>query len=391
MRELRLNIMFQNIMNNINFPDDDYDFNDLTLANPIVLQQQQYFTKMQHKGSDILIQMPKCYSKQGFMTSSKRQYCDLMIPCENKTILSWVEKLEERLRGLIFERRKNWFHEDVDLDDIDNIFTSPLRSFNSGKYFLLRTMLQSPRMLQSDQISIFDENENPLNKEDVGNKTEFVSILHFHGIKFSSTSFQVYIEMKQMMVMNVEKTFSKCMINTKVNVVDNIPKDIELSKNVYEDIVATDVELSDTISESNTKSNTKSNTAADDDAIESLGILNINESLPLELEEVYLEPTIDGILQLKNKDDVYIKAYRKAKDKAKRLRISALKTLLKAKNIKDKYLLNNMELSDDDEDDNTTINTSDLESTTDTLETLSDDEDDDYNINDENIEYNESN
>jgi len=374
-------------MNNINFPDDDYDFNDMTLANPIVLQQQQYFTKMQHKGSDILIQMPKCFSKQGFMTSSKRQYCDLMIPCENKTILSWVEKLEERLRGLIFERRKNWFHEDVDLDDIDNIFTSPLRSFNSGKYFLLRTMLQSPRMLQSDQISIFDENENPLNKEDVGSKTEFVSILHFHGIKFSSTSFQIYIEMKQMMVLNVEQTFSKCMIKTKENVEYNIPEDIELSKNIHENIVAThttDVELSDTISESNTAPD-------DDDAIESLAIINVNESLPLELEEVHLEPTIEGILQLKNKDDVYIKAYREAKDKAKRARIIALKALLKAKNIKDKYLLNNMEMSDDDEDDNTTINTSDLESTTDTLETYSDGEDDDYNENGDNGENNESN
>ena len=175
--------------NNIELPNDTFNFNRITLANPVILQQQSYFSKIMTDNNELMIQMPKCTSKQGFVNSSKRYYCDLMFSSENSELLSWFENLEERIQKLIYEQRKSWFHEDVEPDDIENIFKTPLRSFKSGKFFLCRTMLNSPRMLQTSKLSIFDENENPLEMSIVDENTEFVSILHIHGLKFSSRNF----------------------------------------------------------------------------------------------------------------------------------------------------------------------------------------------------------
>ena len=437
---------------NIEFPNDTFDFSKITLANPVILQQQSYFSKIMSNNNELMIQMPKCTSKQGFVNSSKRYYCDLMFPSENTELLSWFERLEEKIQKLIYEQRKNWFHEDVDSDDIENIFTSSLRSFKSGKFFLCRTMLNSPRMLQTTKLNIFDENENPLEMSSVDDKTEFISILHIHGIKFSSRNFQIYVEMKQMMVLNSNPAFTKCLIQTGGNIAreDNkvnneVPsletkehendeesvkeesvkeenetieeplevieteklEDLEI-KDITNDFIIQDNNDNDRKNIIEGKTDTETNEIKEvmiendnikNDNIENKNVekqnqleeaiitldnhdderkneqsLEINEKLPNELQEIELSVDNLETIQLKNKQELYLQEYKSAKEKAKKARITALKALLKAKNIKDKYLIDTMELSDEEyEDDNTTIHTSDLESNADSLESFSDD------------------
>jgi hypothetical protein len=414
--------------NNIELPNDTFNFNRITLANPVILQQQSYFSKIMSDNNELMIQMPKCTSKQGFVNSSKRYYCDLMFSSENRELLSWFENLEERIQKLIYEQRKSWFHEDVEPDDIENIFTSSLRSFKSGKFFLCRTMLNSPRMLQTSKLSIFDENENPLEMNIVDENTEFVSILHIHGIKFSSRNFQIYVEMKQMMVLNNNSTFSKCLIQSgsgiqRENVTNETDKIVKVNEPLEEEMIEpleeeNKVELNidthnidnETIGETEVKEisienieniedlNIDNNLAEVDITLgdnkiveekeESLNEadinehLEINQELPSELQEIDLHVDNLETITLKNKQDLYLQEYKEAKEKAKKARITALKALLKAKNIKDKYLIDTMELSDEEyEDDNTTIHTSDLESNADSLESFSDDD----NENEENL------
>lgn len=414
--------------NNIELPNDTFNFNRITLANPVILQQQSYFSKIISDNNELMIQMPKCTSKQGFVNSSKRYYCDLMFSSENRELLSWFENLEERIQKLIYEQRKSWFHEDVEPDDIENIFTSSLRSFKSGKFFLCRTMLNSPRMLQTSKLSIFDENENPLEMSNVDENTEFVSILHIHGIKFSSRNFQIYVEMKQMMVLNNNSTFSKCLIQSgsgiqRENVTNETDKIVNINEPLEEETIEpleeeNKVELNidthnienETIGEAEVKEisienieniedlNIDNNLAEVDITLgdnkiveekeESLNEadinehLEINQELPSELQEIDLHVDNLETITLKNKQDLYLQEYKEAKEKAKKARITALKALLKAKNIKDKYLIDTMELSDEEyEDDNTTIHTSDLESNADSLESFSDDD----NENEENL------
>ena len=409
---------------NIEFPNDSFDFSKITLANPVILQQQNYFSKINANNNELMIQMPRCTSKQGFVNSSKRYYCDLMFSAENSELLSWFEKLDEKINGLIYDQRKSWFHEDVDPDDIENIFTSSLRSYKSGKFFLCRAMTNSPRMLQTTKLSIFDENENPLEMSNVDNNTEFVSILHIHGIKFSSRNFQIYIEMKQMMVLNNTPTFTKCLIQNggsrehmqqssetpellleneivKENLVVESKEPMQLHEVEIDDTPIKDisndfiVESEETTGDESNDEDEVNNASIDDetneeDKVNNVHIddeihkdLEINNELPNELQEINL--TFDNLetIQLKNKQDIYLSEYKEAKEKAKKARIIALKALLKAKNIKDKYLIDTMELSDDEYDeDNTTIHSSDLESNVDSLESFSDD----GNENDEGLE-----
>ena len=437
---------------NIEFPNDSFDFSKITLANPVILQQQNYFSKINANSNELMIQMPRCTSKQGFVNSSKRYYCDLMFSAENSELLSWFEKLDEKINGLIYDQRKSWFHEDVDPDDIENIFTSSLRSYKSGKFFLCRAMTNSPRMLQTTKLSIFDENENPLEMSNVDNNTEFVSILHIHGIKFSSRNFQIYIEMKQMMVLNNTPTFTKCLIQNggsrehmqqssetpellleneivkenlvvesrehmqqssetpellleneivKENLVVESKEPMQLHEVEIDDTPIKDisndfiVESEETTGDESNDEDEVNNASIDDETNEEDKVnnshiddeihkdLEINNELPNELQEINL--TFDNLetIQLKNKQDIYLSEYKEAKEKAKKARIIALKALLKAKNIKDKYLIDTMELSDDEYDeDNTTIHSSDLESNVDSLESFSDD----GNENDEGLE-----
>jgi len=411
--------------NNIELPNDTFKFNRITLANPVILQQQSYFSKIMSDNNELMIQMPKCTSKQGFVNSSKRYYCDLMFSSENRELLSWFENLEERIQKLIYEQRKSWFHEDVEPDDIENIFTSSLRSFKSGKFFLCRTMLNSPRMLQTSKLSIFDENENPLEMNIVDENTEFVSILHIHGIKFSSRNFQIYVEMKQMMVLNNNSTFSKCLIQSgsgiqRENVTNETDKIVNINEPLEEETIEpleeeNKVELNiDTPNIENEPIGEAEVSIENIENIEDLNIdnnlaevditlgdnkiveekeeslneadinehLEINQELPSELQEIDLHVDNLETITLKNKQDLYLQEYKEAKEKAKKARITALKALLKAKNIKDKYLIDTMELSDEEyEDDNTTIHTSDLESNADSLESFSDDD----NENEENL------
>ena len=429
--------------NNIQFPDVNYNFDKLSLANPVVLQQQNYFAKLLFGKDEIFIQMPKCQSKQGFVNSSKRYYCDMMFSNTNTSLIEWFEKLETKVQHLIYEKRKNWFHEEVEQNDIDNIFTSSLRSYKSGKFFLLRTMLNGPRMLQSN-ISIFDENENELTMEEVNENTEFISILQVHGVKFSSRNFQIYIEMKQMMVVNNQPLFNKCLIKTKdnqedvndkinltkkesfdnkeqnekssdddvenivdqkggdTNIVNEEQENKEVALEKVEKVEKVETKDNKTINMNLDESVTDNKINSSEENIDNVIDIDdknqkdnlektlVNNTKEVEKKEINLEDLAfnDNLkevdlsilnsadletIELNKNTDKYLVEYREAKEKAKKARIIALKSLLKAKNIKDKYLLDNLEISDE-EDENTTIHTSDLESNADSLESLSDEE-----------------
>ena len=67
-----------------------------------------------------------------------------------------------------------------------------------------------------------------------------------------------------------------------------------------------------------------------------------------ELEEVSLDVNNDDTIKLKNPKDVYLDIYKIAKEKAKVAKKQAIKAYLEAKKIKDLYLLDSVDTSDDD-------------------------------------------
>jgi hypothetical protein len=74
-----------------------------------------------------------------------------------------------------------------------------------------------------------------------------------------------------------------------------------------------------------------------------------NENNELEEVEINLEEIKENI-SLKEPNEVYIEIYKVAKEKAKQARKHAIETYLEAQNIKNTYMLHDLDSSDDDEE-----------------------------------------
>ena len=48
----------------------------------------------------VIIQTPKCKTKNGIHKTAKQIYCDLVMNRDHQTFLDWIEKFQERVRNL---------------------------------------------------------------------------------------------------------------------------------------------------------------------------------------------------------------------------------------------------------------------------------------------------
>jgi len=206
--------------NPIHIANAEFPFDSLTLANPHGLQGGAYFSKLHISGEPVLIQTPKCLTKNGIHKTEKKIYCDLMFINENEDFISWIQTLETTIKHLIYEKRNLWFHNDMDADSIDYHWQTLLRTYKGNKS-LLRCFFTKPKGLQTkDLVQIYDEEENVLTFDDVEKTSKLISILEVSGLKFTSQSFQIEFNIKQMMIIKKEPIFSKCLI--KINMKEKL-------------------------------------------------------------------------------------------------------------------------------------------------------------------------
>ena len=212
-----LDLNFSNvpIMDNIIEPNESFDFSKLTLSLPTSIQGGAYFTKMNHLNKPLYIQTTKCLTKQGIVKTGKKIHCDLMFDNNSEELIHWFEKLETKCQQLIYEKSESWFQTKLELMDIESAFSSIIRIYKSGKFYLVRTNIKNNSLNNMPIIKIYDENENNLSIEDVTPDSNVISILEIQGIKFTNRSFQIEIELKQVMVLSHEPIFENCVIKTE--------------------------------------------------------------------------------------------------------------------------------------------------------------------------------
>ena len=207
--------------NSIQLANTDFTFSKLTLANPQGLQGGAYFSKLRVGEEPVLIQTPKCYTKNGIHKTEKKMYCDLMFTEENNNFIQWVYSLETTVKNLIYEKRSLWFHNDMDLDSIDYHWQNLLRTYK-GKKSLLRCFINKSKGLnRGHKVQIYNEEEEELKLEDVDKTTKMICILEVVGLKFTSQSFQIEFGVKQMMLIKEKPLFSKCLIKFKSPTLNN--------------------------------------------------------------------------------------------------------------------------------------------------------------------------
>tara|TARA_B110000879_G_scaffold83368_1_gene115543 strand:+ start:312 stop:1559 length:1248 start_codon:yes stop_codon:yes gene_type:complete len=200
-------------MDNIYKTDAKYDFTKLKLQNPKGIQGGAFFSKLTFDENPVLIQTPKCFTKDGIHKTEKRIYCDLKFEDTNSEFFDWVKDLEERVQNLIYEKSTLWFHNDMDMDSIEYHWQTLLRTYKKNSH-LLRSFIQKPRNFDSAKlIQIYDEQENSLTLDDIKNDTEVISILEIKGLKFTSQSFCLEFYLRQIMVLKNKPLFNKCLIS----------------------------------------------------------------------------------------------------------------------------------------------------------------------------------
>jgi len=406
-------------MEHIFEPNENFKFDNITLGQPNAIQGGAYFTKILYNNKSLYIQCPKCVSKQGIIKNGKKMYIDLLFNHSDESIIQWFINLESTCQKRIFDKSNEWFQNPLELTDIESAFSSPIKVYKSCKYYLLRSNIKTNYLNGNPIIKIFNENEENVNIEDINAETNFISILEIQGIKFTTRNFQIEVEVKQIMTMNVDIIFENCLIKKhhhnsgliqNVNedteavevteVADNIKKDIKKNEivdleevpeivfdeddntvdtstnNISEDILNDIIEnsksnnndtlgivnvLSNTTNEAN-KSNSKDmlnnsiNASIEStNELDELDELDELNEITLDIEELLPENTNTleiPVIKLKKPNEVYYDLFNKAKSKAREAKKLAIQSYLEAKKIKETYLLEDVDLSEEEDEDN---------------------------------------
>ena len=380
-----------NNMDNIIEPNESFDFSKVSLAHPVGIQGGAYFTKIEYGGKPLYIQTSKSSTKQGFIKTGKKYYCDLMFDKNSETLINWFENLESKCHKLIYEKKDAWFQGNLEETDIETAFNPLIRIYKSGKYYLLRVNVKNTKD-DIPSVKIYNEKEIPLEINDITQETDIISILVIQGIKFTSRNFQIEIEIKQVMVLDNEPIFEECLIKTNKN--NKKPLENEESINIFAKPILDDVNdiskknISETLPViSETMSALDEMTDIEEpkkevilDTLEELDTLDIlqkeksneenTEDIELNINFEELTEDIqenddelkeinnidlnldknDASIKLKKPNQVYFELYKEARNKAKQAKKSAILAYLEAKNIKKTYMIENINDSDSDFD-----------------------------------------
>ena len=385
-------------MTNILSPDDKFDFDKVHLGQPNAVHGGVFFSKILFGNTDdnLFIQSPKCRTKTGIITSGNKIYTDLLFTNNNIKFIEWLNSLEELIQKEIFNKRNDWFVSDtLSMDDIQSAFVSPIKVYK-GSNFLLRSYLQNGRAsINANNCQIFDTNEEPKLTDDITSDTDIISILEVRGVKFSQRNFQIDFNLKQIMLLNTQEQFNKCIIkpydddtlednetmtdnkktedndkktedkktedndNKKEYLDDNINNTSNVTDDVNDNKVDNQVDNQIDNQVDNQVDNQLDNDLNSDNNTNELNI-ETNDLSELEIiDDNILNSLVESKGKNKNKDndktitlkkpnEVYLDLYKEARKEAKEAKKNAISAFLKAKKIKDTYSLEEIDDSDDD-------------------------------------------
>ena len=381
----------------------NFDFSNISLKSPKPIQGGSFLSSIKHNNNALIIQTPKIKTKKGITQTSKHVYTDLVFENDQSEFVDWIENLEERVRDIILSKSETWFHEPVTLDEIEYNWNNSVRTYKQTKQ-LLRTFIHKNKGVSSSILKIYDVDYNTKHINDITKDTSIICILEIIGLKFSSTSFQMDFCLRQAMLLEDKPIFNEPLIkfssekvSTEKNGEKNVtflekPEEITLEKpkEVVENLEINsqvEQEVSETSDVSSNKANNlekidlSNNETVKEELIpqkNELEITNEIQEFNNEINEVNLdslekdiepqeeeqdiEPQNDELeevdltfdekdaITLKKPNEIYLDIYRQAREKAKKAKQEAIKAYLEAKRIKELYMLEIIDSSEDEVD-----------------------------------------
>ena len=316
---------------NIIEPRMDYDFSKLQLGIPVSHLNSTYLARIFENNKPLYMQTPKCTTKGGIVKSGKKMYCDLMFSSDDSIFIDWVTNLEVKCQSLICNKSESWFQTTYSKDEIETAFSSALKIYRAGKYYLLRVNIKPTMKIYTDlnvEVSFDDINEN----------TNILNIIEFYGIKFTSRNFQIELELKQMMIVSKDEFVDNCFIkpNNYHNEIPILSPPLILTKEspkVYQPIEPDEPYVSSDSQEKIEKPEL---------------VLEIKEEViepkSIELAEFDFDSMVERLeestpLHLKRPTDQYYKEYNDVITRANKLKKELNRVYLEADAIKEKYSL----------------------------------------------------
>lgn len=366
-------------------PNDTFQFDQLHLTHPNSIAGGSYMTRYSYFNSKqpLYIQTTKTCSKQGIVVSGKKAYIDLLLTSSDadSELTEWIANLEKRSVDLLYEKRHLWFTQELDRDDIENSFTSPIRAYKTG-HFLVRVNLEPNRNfthIQPFSCKVFDENKKSAPVEYIKDKHTIISIIEFQGIKFTSRNFQMELILRQVLVIPDVPLFETCIISEPAPVPAHTPAALAHKKMPVTAAIDPE-EAEEEEGEERMEQNALSSVylgrepepepepeppreikhfdfkeiEIDFDSIpDTIDTNEPNFQTPASQDgsSVSAAPAVVSTIKLKKHKDVLYEMYKVAKRKAQEAKKVAIRTYLEAKEIKAAYLLDNSDLSDSDNDD----------------------------------------
>jgi len=386
--------------------NDSFQFDKLQLSAPQHITGGSYLTRYTycHSKQPLYIQTTKTQSKQGIVISGKKAHIDLVFTSNDvdTEMVEWITSLEKRSIDLLYEKRHIWFTQELDQTDIENSLASPLRAYKNSNY-LLRVNLEPNRLVSTNiqpfLCKVFDEHKKPASVEYIKADHSIISIVEFQGIKFTSRNFQIELLLRQVLVLldiplfetclirddTPQRTTSLPLINTTavskqqqqqqgqpndLGLVVSVDKSMEqFAKSVVPDNSTSGSEVMEARVEPEPEPEPEFDesekyissqplkhfeyTEVDIDFKDIPDVIDVNEPTFEENTTTTIPPKISKPITLKKHKDVLYEMYKIAKQKANEMKRAAMRAYLEAKEIKAKYLLDDLddldtESSDDD-------------------------------------------
>jgi hypothetical protein len=352
-----------------------FNFDTISLANPQPVQGGSFFTRATiDEDKPLYIQFPKCFTKSGIVNTKRGKYSDLLYEKNNQEqLIEWALALEKTCQQKIFEKKNTWFHNELALDDIETMMTPIFRLYRSGSKLLIRSYIDVSQHNNIDKCLAYNETKLQISLDKINEDTPIIPLVLIEGIKFSTKSFEIVIKLVQLMVLDKLEDHSQvCLIKHDINPIQdvtlgqnnddnnstsdisnvsetNIKKEIPETENIKTD----ELENNDELIKQNKDNNEMS---AEDKSLEKMEALEHivevvdDKNTISSIEEIDI--TVDDnteTLNLKKPNDVYYDIYKAAREKAKHMRKVAIEAFLEAKDIKTKYMLDEIDDSDEEE------------------------------------------
>jgi hypothetical protein len=314
---------------NIIEPRLDYDFSKLQLGIPVSHLNSTYIARIFENNKPLYIQTPKCTTKGGIIKSGKKMYCDLMFSSDDSIFIDWVTNLETRCQTLICNKSESWFQTTYSKDEIETAFSSSLKIYKAGKYYLLRVNIKPTMKIYTDlnvEVSFDDINEN----------TSMLNIVEFYGIKFTSRNFQIELELKQSMIVSKDEFVDNCFIRPNVPIIQAHVESKESKESKELLIVYEPREPDEPYISRDSHIEMKEEEIKEEEKIEPTSV---------ELSEFDFDSMVERLeesvpLHLKRPTDQYYKEYNDVITRANKLKEELNRVYLEARAIKEKYDLN---------------------------------------------------